>query len=77
MSTLSKPSRKKDKFKHPLSLPGETFYERFGSEEDIMGLDGKLHTNTEGGKGLAQLRVKPSTDDIMVTREFNIKNEGI
>ncbi|KAF2639321.1 hypothetical protein P280DRAFT_375540, partial [Massarina eburnea CBS 473.64] len=30
MNTI-KASRKKKDFKHPLSLPGETFYERFGS----------------------------------------------
>lgn len=35
LRTLSVSRKKKDRFEHPLSLPGETFYERFDGEEDI------------------------------------------
>jgi hypothetical protein len=70
LSNLSKPSRKKDKFKHPLSLPGETFYERFGSEEEIMG----TIVESEQHKG-PNATTKPSGEDITVTRNITITRE--
>jgi hypothetical protein len=78
LSTLSKPSKKKEKFKHPLSLPGETFYERFGSEEEIIGADGKTPGRSSAEKSDVEVRnkVMGSGDDIVVTREWQVQNHG-
>ncbi|KOS21727.1 hypothetical protein ESCO_001508 [Escovopsis weberi] len=48
MGTLSGKAHDKKKFKHPLSLPGETFYERYGSEEDIIENHGPIPGSKEG-----------------------------
>lgn len=75
LSTLSKPSRKKEKFKHPLSLPGETFYERFGSEEEIIG-DGTTKTRTSNEKNDVEAKAKDVEEGVAVTREWEVQNQG-
>lgn len=77
LSTLSGKAKKKDKFKHPLSLPGDTFYERYGSEEEIIGSDGKPITRrTSDEKSGAEVSAKSVGDDIMVTREWEVQNHS-
>ncbi|KAK4194297.1 hypothetical protein QBC40DRAFT_320773, partial [Triangularia verruculosa] len=65
MTTLSK---KNKKFNHPLSLPAETMYTRFGSEEEIIG--------TPEGAGGAPVRrdANPTIpeEDIKVTTEWHV-----
>jgi hypothetical protein len=77
LSSLSKPSKKKDKFKHPLSLPGETFYERFGSEEEIVGTNGGTRTSSPREKqGDVEVGTKSLGGDIMVTRQWQVDNHS-
>jgi hypothetical protein len=77
LSSLSKPSKKKDKFKHPLSLPGETFYERFGSEEEIVGTNGGTRTSSPREKqGDVEVGTKSLGGDIMVTRQWQVNNHS-
>lgn len=71
LSTLSggKSSGKKgNKFKHPLSLPGETFYDRFGSEEEII-------ENKEGGD--KKDSPKAVEEDIKVTTEWRVQSQEV
>ena len=75
LSTLSGKSggkkSKGNKFKHPLSLPAETFYEQFGSEEDIIGTeDGK------GGEKKGESAAK-AEEDIKVTTEWRVQSQQI
>jgi hypothetical protein len=53
LSTVSKKDQKRNKYKHPLSLPAETFYERFGSEEDIITMPEGMG-GVPGSKGVAR-----------------------
>ncbi|KAF1962856.1 hypothetical protein CC80DRAFT_461235 [Byssothecium circinans] len=72
-------SRKKEKFKHPLSLPGETFYERFGSEEEIVGMDGVLHNEKEkssSGSDGSHGPTGPTMGEVLVTREWDVQHHA-
>lgn len=73
MSAMSKVSRKKDKYQHPLSLPPETYYTRFGSEEEIMGCDGKMGPVTSMGKDGSFVGTSPFPQ-VMVTRDFEVRD---
>ena len=57
----------KKKFKHPLSLPGETFYERYGSEEEIV-RDAADKSSKE------PRRAAKATDDIVVTTTWQVQS---
>lgn len=75
MSTLSRISRKKEKYKHPLSLPPETLYTRFGSEDEIVDKERMIMTETpqrdeEMSASLSQADPFPP---VMVTRKFEIR----
>lgn len=72
LSSVSMKGRKKEKFKHPLSLPGDTFYERFGSEEEIIGIDGKIMTHTSGEKTSSREDEKHVANGIQMTREWEV-----
>lgn len=70
LTTISKKNQKK-KFNHPLSLPAETQYTRFGSEEEIIG-------TPEGAVGAVDRRdVDPSIpeEDIKVTTEWHVQSQ--
>ncbi|KAH8172302.1 hypothetical protein LIA77_09070 [Sarocladium implicatum] len=47
MRTISSKNDGKKRFKHPLSLPGDTFYERYSSEEEIVSKAGATTKNTQ------------------------------
>ncbi|KAK4246043.1 hypothetical protein C7999DRAFT_33596 [Corynascus novoguineensis] len=49
LTTISRKNKKRN-FKHPLSLPADTMYTRFGSEEEIIGGDGS-GDDPEGASG--------------------------
>ncbi|WAO92316.1 Hypothetical protein NCS54_00982000 [Fusarium falciforme] len=75
LTTIGGKGRKKAAFKHPLSLPGETFYERYGSEEEIVegGQNPKSATNPDSesyrkndGKG---------GEEIVVTTQWNVEHQ--
>lgn len=66
LSTLAgKGAKRGNKFKHPLSLPGETFYDRFGSEEEII-----------DPKAEAIKKDSPKEEeDIKVTTEWSVQSQ--
>ena len=69
MTTIS---TKNQKFNHPLSLPVETLYTRFGSEEEIIG-------TPEGPAGTPQRRDagRPiPEEDIKVTTEWHVQSQS-
>lgn len=81
-STLSKSSRKKGKYEHPLSLPPETLYTRFGSEEEIVDKERMVGVETtqttqaskEKRSSLPSSLVRAgSFPQVMVTREFEMR----
>jgi len=84
LPTISKRSKKKN-FKHPLSLPGETFYERYGSEEEIMeagkaNKSGDATTATDTSSIPQDAFTEGSRDlnradkDIVVTNEWRVQS---
>lgn len=67
LGTLSgKGAKKGNKFKHPLSLPGETFYDRFGSEEEII----------DPKDGVTK-KDSPKEEDIKVTTEWHVQSQQV
>lgn len=77
MGTLSARSKKKDKFQHPLSLPGDTLYTRFGSEEDIIGSDGsdgRSMKSTKADKKRESRVPNNPFSQVTVTREVDVRN---
>jgi hypothetical protein len=72
LTTISKKNQKK--FNHPLSLPVETLYTRFGSEEEIIG-------TPEGAGGPTPERrdVGPPIpeEDIKVTTEWHVQSQSV
>ncbi|KAF2199027.1 hypothetical protein GQ43DRAFT_450569 [Delitschia confertaspora ATCC 74209] len=74
LSTLSRASRKK-KFKHPLSLPGETFYERYGSEEEIVKSQQLNQIQEEGEEKDKSKILSAPLDDITVTTTFRVQSQ--
>jgi hypothetical protein len=65
--TISSKNEGKKKFKHPLSLPGETFYKRYGSEEEIVQDENKPAKE-------ARQSVK-AADDILVTTSWQVRSK--
>ncbi len=59
--------KKGNKFKHPLSLPGETFYDRFGSEEEII----------ENKEGVGKKDSPKAEDDIKITPEWRVQSQEV
>lgn len=80
MGTMSARSTKREKFQHPLSLPGDTFYTRFGSEEDIFGSDKSDTKSIKSVKTLKSEKKRESTlfdnhfSQVTVTREVEVRN---
>jgi hypothetical protein len=73
LSTLSR-EKKRNKFKHPLSLPAETYYDQFGSEEEIIATgEGGVGGEKTDGKST----VVPSIpeEDIKVTKEWRVQSQ--
>lgn len=64
-----KSSKKGGKYKHPLSLPGETFYERFGSEEEII--------ESKEGKDRQKDSTKGAEQDVYVTTEWYVQSHEV
>jgi hypothetical protein len=60
---------KTKKFKHPLSIPGDTVYDRFGSEEEIM--DAKDGANKKIGP------IEEEDPDIKVTTEWHVQSQQV
>lgn len=77
LSTISKRENKKGKFKHPLSLPADSFFTRLdGSEEDMIegGGNGSTAPETEGrGGGVGVVPSIPEDEDIKVTTEWHVQ----
>ncbi|OIW30387.1 hypothetical protein CONLIGDRAFT_681156 [Coniochaeta ligniaria NRRL 30616] len=59
--------KKGKKYMHPLSLPGETFYDRFGSEEEII----------EGKDGADKKDGPKAEEDINVTTEWRVQSHEV
>jgi hypothetical protein len=75
LGTLSGSSKKKEKFKHPLSLPGDTLYTRFGSEEEIIGSDSEGKNTKTDGKRQSNVPYNPFPK-VTVTREVEVRNSA-
>lgn len=67
LGSLASNRENKKKFKHPLSLPGETFYERYGSEEEII-------SQEQEDKVKQQRNSKKPGDTIEVTKEWQVRS---
>lgn len=74
LTTIGGKGRKKAAFKHPLSLPGETFYDQYGSEEEIVegGQKPASATNTDSGS-YRRGAGKPG-EEIVVTTQWNVEH---
>ncbi|RSL55439.1 hypothetical protein CEP51_014547 [Fusarium floridanum] len=70
LTTIGGERRKKAPFKHPFSLPGTTFYERYGSEDNIVEGGEESAGATKTGDG----RVG---EGIVVTTRWEVKYETL
>jgi hypothetical protein len=71
LTTISKKNQKK--FNHPLSLPVETLYTRFGSEEEIIGTPeavGGTPERRDAGPPIPE-------EDIKVTTEWRVQSQSV
>ncbi|KAI5461813.1 hypothetical protein BGZ63DRAFT_444564 [Mariannaea sp. PMI_226] len=75
LATIGAKSKKKSGFKHPLSLPGETFYERYGSEEQIIEESQSPAANGSTNRTSTQKTAAKTGDDIIITRQWNVQSE--
>lgn len=74
LTTIGGKGRKKAAFKHPLSLPGEAFYERYGSEKEIFEGGQKPASATNMGSESYKKDDGKAGEEIIVTTQWNVEH---
>jgi hypothetical protein len=70
-------SQKKKKFKHPLSIPDDTIYERYGSNENIVSPNKNLEAIHENQSHHSGRSSSVKGNEIRVVTEWDVESSHV